>query len=496
MSKFKITKTVLATALAVALVPSIATAAKITLGAHTKHAFEVTNLTATNSPEAALNATFSYDLESGDILVGRNTGNVSVRVTLTGAEYNTTVPTIVYSQGTLVGSATVSAGVLSFVVTPPTGAGFATGAMFTITAPSLAVIKATTLQTLGNNVNAAVDVRDTNTAGTLQSAVNGSILISSQASKIDLAASVDSTANVAGGKKTFTVSGGAVDSRSVKLAGITTASQSGTGATNLVSAAGSTMTTNIDSGTLDFMLDAVGAASVTQSLRDRLGVQVNFVDTTGFTHVFLTTGTSCPTVVGLATPVDVAGTTAVLVKTGNQYAGEIDVSSATGESFSVCGRTNGTDVIGKQDVTTSVRYNFLVARDTAFSTAVKTAGLIYDGSSQDVDFFNPSTNVNQQSFLRISNASSNSGLVTITGRCDNGTSVTNGTLTLASQNSILLTAQALAAGTGLTTALGTCSAGGKLRLDVTGEFSPMKVQNFVKSVTASGEITTNYNDEK
>lgn len=496
MSKFNLTKTVLATALAVVLVPTTASAARVALGGHTKHAFEVTNLTGTNHPEADLNASFQYILEAGDILVGRSTGNINVRVTLTGAEFEA-VPSIVITQGTIVGTASFATNVLSFVIAPPSAPGFTATELFNITAPSLATIKATNLNTLGSNVQASVDVRDTGTGTTLQSAANGSILIATQASKITLAASVDTTANVAGGKKTFTVAGGASDSRTVKLAGITTAAQADTtNTTTLVSAAGSTQADNIEAGVLNFQFDANGAASITPSLRDRLGVRVNFADTTGFTHVFVTTGTTCPTVVGLATPVNVAGTTAVLTLTGNQYAGEIDLSNASTESFSVCGRTNGTDVIGKQDVTTSANYNFLTARDTAFSTAVKTAGLVYDGSSQDVDFFNPSTNVNQQSFLRISNASTNTGLVTISGRCDNGTSVTNGTLTLAAQNSVLLTAQALAAGTGMTTALGTCSAGGKLRLNVTGEFSPMKVQNFVKSVTASGEITTNYNDEK
>ena len=39
---------------------------------------------------------------------------------------------------------------------------------------------------------------------------------------------------------------------------------------------------------------------------------------------------------------------------------------------------------------------------------------------------------------------------------------------------------------------GTCT--GKWRLNVTGEFSPMYVQNFLKNRLGSGEVNTNVND--
>jgi len=495
MSKFNISKTVLATAMAVVLVPGVAFAAKVVVGPHTKHAFEVTNLTGGLNPTADVNATYSYDLEAGDILIGRSAGNVSVRVTLTGALYNAVAPTVVPLQGsTLVGAPLVSANVLSFVLAPPAAPGFAAGPIFSITAPTLKTTNATVLNTLGGRVESSVDVRDTGTGTTLQSAVNGSVLIATQSSTLVIAAATTSTANVASGKKNFTPGPNNPDANNIKLAGITTNANPLVFPANVSAAgAGAVFVDNIDAN-LNFQFDAIGAASVTPSARDRLGVQVNFVDTTGFTHVFVTTGTACSA--GVVAPVDAAGTTAVLVKTGNQYAGEIDLSNASTESFSVCGRTDGVNPIKNQAVTTSAHYNFLTARDTVLGAAVTTSNIVFDGSSQDVDFFNPSSNVLQQSFLRVSNPTNTTGLVTITGRCDDGTQVTNATFTLLAQHSRLLTAQTLAAGTGLTTALGTCAAGGKLRLNVTGEFSPMKVQNFVKSVISSGEVTTNYNDEK
>ena len=68
------------------------------------------------------------------------------------------------------------------------------------------------------------------------------------------------------------------------------------------------------------------------------------------------------------------------------------------------------------------------------------------------------------------------------------------TLTLAACNSVLLTAADLANGAkGLSGAFTQCATG-KSRLTVTGEFAGMRVQNFLRNVTADGtQINTNVN---
>lgn len=489
MSKFTINKRVLAAAMAAVLVPSIASAAVVTLGvAGRNHAFEVTNQTVVT---AAVNSTFSYDLQAGDILIGRTAGNISVRVTLTGANYTGTAPTVVVpvGQGALVGGAIVSGNVLSFVITPA-GGGMTAASMFTITAQTLAVTAATALTTVGNNVVAAVDVRDSGTGITLQTAVTGNVLTSTQASVTTLAAATSTTASVASGKKLFIAGGGFVDPNNLTLGAVT--ANPNTGGANAVQAFGSGITDNINAGSGAFEFDAVGGISITQSLRDRVSVQVNFADTTGFTQVYLSTA-ACA--IGTGVIANAAGTLAVLTQTGNQYAGSIDVSAATTQTYNICGRVNGTGVIKNQAVTASASIDYIVARDTAFTTAATISTIVYNGTSVDVDWFNPSTNVNQLSFLRVSNPSTTAGLVTITGLCDNGAATSGtATFTLAAGVSTLLTSQALASGAGLTTPLGTCGVAGKVRLNVTGEFAPMKVQNFVKTALSSGEVTTNVNN--
>lgn len=491
MSKFTINKRVLASAMAAVLVPGLASAAVVTVGTGTKHAFEVTNQTVVT---AAVNTTFSYDLQAGDILIGRTGGNISVRVTLTGADYTGTVPSVTATQGALVGAPIVSGNVLSFVMAPPTAPGFTASALFTITAPTLATTAATALTTQGGNVVAAVDVRDTGTGSSLQTAVNGTVLTSTQASATSLAAATSTTASVASGKKSFItgIGSGFVDANNITL-GVVTATAN-TGGINPVMAAGSGIGDNIAGTSLNFQFDAIGTPSIAPSLRDRLGVQVNFVDTTGFSQVYLSS-TACAT--GTTTVVNAAAAETVLTPTGNTYAGEIDLTSATSQVFNICGRVNGTGVIKNQAVTASARINYINARDTLFNTATTVSNIGYDGTSVDVDWFNPSNNVQQLSMLRITNPSTTNGLVTITGRCDDGAATSGtATFTLLAGVSRLLSSQALASGAGLSTPLGTCGVAGKLRLNVTGEFANMKVQNFVKSALSSGEITTNVNNEK
>lgn len=495
----KINKTVLAMAVAVAMVPSIAFAAKVTVGANHMQAYEVTNLTSGVNPTAALNDTFSYNLEAGDILIGRTTGNINVRVTLSGANFDSTgpVPTVVVNpaQGTIVGAPVVANNVLSFVVAP-INTGMGAGSLFTITAPSLAVESATALQSLGGNVVASVDVRDTSTGITLQTAVNGAILTAFQSSGVAFSAASSATADVVQGKKKFLIAGAAVDATNLKLGTVTADDQVSGTITAQAQGAGAAFADN-DDGNGNFQFDVNGVASVPASNRDRLYAEVNFANTNGVSQVYLST-LACAT--GTGTIVNSAGITAVLAKTGNQYAGSIDLGSTGANTFNICARFDGTTAISSQTITAASKIDYLVGRDTTLSATSTISNIVYNGSSVDVMHVNPGSNANQVSYIRISNPTSTTGLVTITGVCDNGIAgVQPATLMLNGGQSVQLTAAQIEDGGagGITAGQGigrpgTCT--GKWRLNVTGEFSPMYVQNFLKNRLGSGEVNTNVND--
>ena len=148
---------------------------------------------------------------------------------------------------------------------------------------------------------------------------------------------------------------------------------------------------------------------------------------------------------------------------------------------------------------TGVATSAIVRRTATTKTATASAAALpmaYNGPVIDVDHFNPASNANQISYLRIINPSSVAGAVTISGVCDNGAVQAPVTLTLAAGNSVLLTAADLATGAkGLSGAFTQCATG-KSRLTVTGEFGGMKVQNFLRNVTADGtQINTNVNNQ-
>jgi hypothetical protein len=89
--------------------------------------------------------------------------------------------------------------------------------------------------------------------------------------------------------------------------------------------------------------------------------------------------------------------------------------------------------------------------------------------------------------------------VRITGTCDSGTaSSTEVSFNLAGGNSIQLSSDDLengsakTGGTKLTFGAG-CT--GKRRINVTGEFSPMTVQNFLRNENTGGTVNTNVNNE-
>lgn len=144
----------------------------------------------------------------------------------------------------------------------------------------------------------------------------------------------------------------------------------------------------------------------------------------------------------------------------------------------------------------------VVATRTATAKSESDAGnkgltMDYNGSQAAVWNFNPGSNVGQQSYLRITNPSALAGKVTVAGVCDSGAkSATAATFILGAGETKTITAQDLENGStadGVSTTLGACT-GGKWRLDVTGEFAGMRVQNFLRNNMSSGIINTSVNN--
>lgn len=132
---------------------------------------------------------------------------------------------------------------------------------------------------------------------------------------------------------------------------------------------------------------------------------------------------------------------------------------------------------------TSIGVSAVVTRTATTKTVaagpVDAMAMKYNGPVAVVYTFNPAGNTTQQSFLRISNTGSTSGLVTVTGRDDAGaTAAGTVSMTLGAGKSIQLTSDDLQNGNaakGLTGALGAGT--GKWILTVTGEVSGMEVTN-------------------
>lgn len=492
-------KRVLAAALAVAIATPAAFAATITTTpvGGTPHAFE---LTATAPVSATNNAAINYNLVAGDILIGRTdaSGNVNVRIDFVGATVGVApLITVGAGQGALVGVPVFGGSTLTFVIAPPIAPGMIAGPLFTIGTNALAVTNATGLMSEGGTVNATIDVRDVTSGSVLQGAISGNIFTSVRSSAITNGAAATATADVVQGKTRFLVAGAAIDARNLFLGTVTVNPRAPVA---LTSARGSGFAgnTNADFG---FQFDTVTAASIFSSpaTRDRLLVNVNFVNDAGFTNVFLSTA-ACPTGTGAIT--QAAGTLSPLADEGVTWVGGIDLTNAiTPSTFNVCARVNGTTAIERQAITMGSGLNLLAAaaRDFAIGTPATLTNILFNGADASVFHINPAANVGQQTYIRITNRSTTLGAVRIVGFCDNGLQATTDIqFNLPGGNSVQLDAAELENGslkTNNTRLTYGAACTGKRRINVTGEFAPMTVQNFLRNANTGGVVNTNINNE-
>ena len=481
MSKFN--KCVLAGAISLVF-SGAALAASTIVTTNGSFAHEVTKSSASGDPTAQA-AAVSLNVQAPDILIGRSsvTGQVTVSGTINGATM-ASAPVVTFpapgagTAASLQGSVTAGTNSFQFVVLPPDVAagGFAQGNIFTITALDLK--DATALSTLGGQVTVTIEVKDTTTGTLLSSATVKPVLTSVQGSATVNTGAAPTTIDVMSPSlKTkfltnplFTTLGTvAVSQANVgTVASPALASVLGTGAAGNTSAAD------------EFQFDAAN---------DELDLTLTVPSADAFT-AFYARKTACTGVVAPAT--DVVFTQ---VGTTNEYTASADIDVATGVTYNICAVVDGTTKIDAQTIGLKSQID-LGGALTIDPPAVTTEAfhvLKYNGSVAKVDHFNPASNTDQVSYLRIINPSTSDGLVHIEGVCDDGTAQASVNLTLNAGNAVLLTAADLKNGAkGLSAGLAQCSTG-KSRLTVTGEFAGMRVQNFLRNVTTAGQVNTNVN---
>lgn len=210
--------------------------------------------------------------------------------------------------------------------------------------------------------------------------------------------------------------------------------------------------------------------------------------------VFLATDNTCATPLVVGVP-NAARTVYTFSYDGTDLGANF---SATGFDVSLCFEVlaGNTQTIDASDVTVVTSHTRGATTFTAPSCAL--LPLVYNGSVVKVATFNPGANATAQSFLRVTNPSSTSGLVTIEAWDDAGVKAPNVTFNLAAGASRQINSDVIeAGGAGLTGAIG--DGAGKWRFLVTGEFAGMRVQSLNRNNT-DGTVTnlTDYdtNDEQ
>ena len=169
----------------------------------------------------------------------------------------------------------------------------------------------------------------------------------------------------------------------------------------------------------------------------------------------------------------------------------VPLSSLPGNAGTLCFIVPGSNaqVIDATSVSTAITVTRAQSGEPSTGSGNGLA-MAYNGPVAVVYTFNPAGNASEQSFLRISNTGGTSGLVTITGKDDNGVAAAGTvSMNLAAGKSVQLTSSDLQNGNaakGLTGALGAGT--GKWVLTVTGQISGMEVTNLNRNNT-SGTVS-------
>ena len=201
-----------------------------------------------------------------------------------------------------------------------------------------------------------------------------------------------------------------------------------------------------------------------------------------FTSIYLSTD-NCTT----ATVPGTIGTGANANKVTFNYTLAQVNGTASGYTVAVCGNVNGTSVILDNN---PVSISTVATRGT---NNLPLAGcdllpLVYNGSIVKVYNVNPAGVSSAESFVRVINPSNTAGKVTVVGWDDNGNFRGPLTFTLPAKNSRQFNSQDIENGNAAKLAGAFGDGVGKWRLEVTGEFSGMRVQSLNRNYT-DGTVT-------
>ena len=429
-----------------------------------------------------------------DLIIGRTVG-FSVRIDLQGgAEFAAAPATVPVGSALQAGAnwtANLAAGGTAgdtfavYSVQPAVGStGVINGPALNFAANSIAIQNVAGLGTAGGTVSATVTFADPGTAQPILTPVSAVIVRSANPLAYDVAggdtaSKIDVGTTGAPSKTRFSPTG--------SIGGATAANRffdAGAASVGVVTGAGAVRAVN--DATAAFAWAAGDTVALTLA-----GTFNAFLATTpanGASVTLVAAGTcNAPAVGGT-----IAGT---VTAAGVTFPASTQLSALGNGILCFTTPNNTTTQIDASSVATSVTVRRTATTKTATASDAALP-LAYNGPVVEVDHFNPASNANQISYLRVINPSAAAGLVTISGVCDNGTAQAPVTLTLAAGNAVLLTANDLATGAkGLSGAFTQCATG-KSRLTVTGEFAGMRVQNFLRNVTADGtQINTNVNNQ-
>ncbi len=497
MSKFNL----IALAIAASLAAPSAMALTVTAGTP-----NVANVDIEDDATVAAVGKLDIAMAGTDLIIGRTVG-FSVRIDLeNGAEFDgiSALPTVgaALPGGPLGWTVTKAAGggagetFVVYSVQPGTDStGVINGVALSFAANSIEVANVEGLKATGAEVKAKVTFADPGTATAILTPVTQTILKSVNPLDYKVAA-IPAFANA---RVDVGTSGGTVTSKTrfapnggINTAGTTSRTfGAGTLTVGVVSAPVAAVPRALDDAAAPFAW--AGTDKVTVSLSGDLAAFKNVTTpAANNAYVLLTATGTC-----LATTTNPnAGIAAGTVAAGAVTFAAVNYSALSTGSAEIClVAPTGNVVINSTDINTSVKV-LRTATNAELSANGAASSIKYNGPVVEVDHFNPASNSSQISYLRIINPSSAPGLVSISGVCDNGDVQAPVSLTLAAGNAVLLTAADMAAGNkGLSSSFAQCSAG-KSRLTVTGEFNGMKVQNFLRNVTADGgQINTNVNNQ-
>lgn len=451
------------------------------------------NLTGGAAPNPTADARIvAFGVTAPDILIGRTnaTGQITVEAVITGAVLRNAL--VVGNVGPQAGavvntmSAAAGASAFQFTITPPPAPGFqATAPLFLIDPIQLQA--ATGLATLGGNVSIAFTIKDTTTASVLSSAPATPILTSIEATQV---------VNTPGGVATIDVF---APSLKRLFVGNTTVRTLGTVAVSRV--------TPVIPGVSAFT-QGTGAASNSDGLFFQYDVANDEVDLTlsvpnaggfqGAGNGFFADTAACS---------DPASGTAIAFAVdpvdATQYMASAPIANFSGVTYNICAVASGTAEIAAQTIglTSQVNLAGALTKDPAPVNTAAFSVLQFNGPVVKVQSFNPASNPSVDSLLRVLNTSAVGGLISIDSVCQDGATRGPISFTLAGNNQVQYSSGELESGTAgagkpaLSGGLGVCAAGGRSQLTVTGQIPTMEVQNFLRSSTSAGLVTSGHNNE-